>query len=138
MDQEYVDGIISQTGQNAALYALGTAEHRPTILSKSMVKTLPGLGVIATMADGVNGVSKAQQIYSTPSPSIAQNYTSGLGQMINGVTFGTVPAKDASLYILPRDKNTPGFDTIVHTPSKAELDQAKFMRQQLATIKYKR
>lgn len=138
MDQEYIDGIVSQTGQNAALYALGTAEHRPTILSKSMIKTLPGLGIIATMADGVNGVSKAQQVYNTPSPSIAQNYAAGLGHMINGITFGTVPAKDASLYILPRSSETSGFDALVHKPSNDEIRQAQFMQQQLANTKYKR
>jgi hypothetical protein len=93
--------IIDETGQNAAAIILSNMKHRPDMLAKNLVQTVPGAGAAFTGYSAGQGIAAAKDLYGHNNPGLAEYLASAAGSVGQGLTFGVMSAEDIANKIVP-------------------------------------
>jgi hypothetical protein len=131
MEQEYIDGITDEGTESLFALMADKALHekfkKGVNLSKKAVRPVPIVSALFAVADGVDGYNNTGTIYKTETPDWRQKVASTVGGAAHGLSFGIIPAKEATLWLHP--------DKSLKTPTEGELKAAIFLEQARKDLK---
>jgi hypothetical protein len=131
MEQEYIDSITDEGTESLfalmADKALYEKFKKGVNLSKKTVYGAPIVSALFGVADGVDGYNNTGTIYKTETPDWRQKVASTVGGAAHGLSFGVIPAKEATLGLHP--------DKSLKTPTEGELKAAIFLEQARKDLK---